>query len=385
MFVSSRIAEGNFYEAHQQLRVITARYLKANDHPSACDVLYNGALLLLRAGQGGSGGDLALMLLNDVYVKGEWACTEENKRRLIEILQAFPRGEPTRKRFVNEVVGWSSRFGDVERGDPEIHHEAGKIYAEGTYTRPYSRARRFLAQIPPEMQSYHPPFCVPRHNSHLSHHANTFDLCLEGEVYDAERHLVLGTKDSPPILASLHYTWYKLDQPHLAPIYASRSVLPYLVIGNLAAANAALGTFTSLLTASNPALLAMSQPLESSKSGLSLRIFPSIPLLNFLSLLLLAAQKGDASLFRQLAKYYAPHLKDTESLWTDALANIGEIWFGIRIPRQGGNPLFDMMGSMLFGGGGGGGQTAAGQKGTPKLTPAPAKKEIEKPPAMDLD
>ncbi|EXJ79675.1 hypothetical protein A1O3_07955 [Capronia epimyces CBS 606.96] len=326
-----KIAEGNFYEAHQQLRVITARYLKAGDYPSACDVLYNGALLLLRAGQGGSGGDLALMLLNDVYSKGEWACTDENKKRLIEILRAFPKGEPTRKRFITEAVSWSSRFGELERGDVEIHHEAGKVYAE------------------------------------------------EGEVYDAERHLVLGTRESAPILASLHYTWYRLDQPHLAPIYASRSVLPYLVVGDLRSANTALSTFTSHLTASNPALLAMSQPLESGKSGLSLRIFPSIPLLNFLSLLLIAAQKGDASLFRQLAKYYAPHLKDTEGLWSDALANIGEIWFGIKIPRQGGNPLFDMMGSMLFGGGG----PAAGAKGTPKLPPA--RKEIEKPPAMDLD
>lgn len=133
----------------------------------------------------------------------------------------------------------------------------------------------------------------------------------------------------------------------------------------------------------------MSQPLESAKSGLSLRIFPSIPLLNFLSLLLLAGQKADASLFRQLMKFYGPHLKDTESLWNECLANIGEIWFGIKIPRQGGNPLFDMMGSMLFGGGGQGG--AGGKGGTPRAgTPKPAsggppKKEIEKPPTMDLD
>lgn len=210
----------------------------------------------------------------------------------------------------------------------------------------------------------------------------------EGEVYDAERHLILGTSSSAPVLASLHYNWYTLDQPHLAGIYASRSVLPYLLVGNLASANAALSTFTSHLTTSNPHLLAMSQPIESSKSGLSLRIFPSIPLLNFLSLLLLAAQKGDAGLFRQLCKYYAPHLKDAETLWSDALSNIGEVWFGIRMPRQGGNPLFDMMGSMLFGGGGGG-QGGQGRGGTPRSnTPKPVtggKREIEKPPTMDLD
>jgi hypothetical protein len=206
---------------------------------------------------------------------------------------------------------------------------------------------------------------------------------IEGEAYDAERHLILGTAQSPAILATLHYTWYKTDAPHLAPIYASRSVLPYLVVGSLKSATTALSTFTSQLTSQNPHLLAMSQPLESAKSGLSLRIFPSIPLLNFLSLLVLAAQKGDAGLFRQLAKFYAPHLKDVEGLWTDALAQIGEIWFSIKIPRQGGNPLFDMMGSMLFGGGGGGGGGSGGNKGTTPRTGTP--KPIEKPPTMDLD
>lgn len=72
------------------------------------------------------------MLLNDVYIRGEWPCDDPNKKRLVEILQAFPKDEPTRKRFVSEAVSWSSRFGDIERGDPDIHHEAGKLYAEGT-------------------------------------------------------------------------------------------------------------------------------------------------------------------------------------------------------------------------------------------------------------
>lgn len=71
------------------------------------------------------------MLLNEVYVKGEWTCDDQNKKRLLEILQAFPKEEPTRKRFITEAVGWSGRFGEIERGDPDIHHEAGKLYAEG--------------------------------------------------------------------------------------------------------------------------------------------------------------------------------------------------------------------------------------------------------------
>src|SRR5437762_941596 len=169
----------------------------------------------------------------------------------------------------------------------------------------------------------------------------------EGEAYDAERHLLLGTPSSAPILAQLHYKWYTSDSPHLAALYASRSILPYLVLGNIPCANSAFSTFTSALTSANPTLF--TQSIESSKS--SIRVFPSLPLLNFLSLLLLAVQRGDSALFKQLGKHYAVHLKETEDVWAGTLGNIGEIWCGIKIARQGGIPLMDMMGSILVGGG----------------------------------
>ena len=83
------------------------------------------------------------------------------------------------------------------------------------------------------------------------------------------------------------------------------------------------------------------------------------------------------------------HLKETEDVWGEALANIGEIWFGIKIPRQGGNPLFDMMGSMLFGGGGAK-KPETPRSGTPKPGKAETPKKVEAaaaatPPTMDLD
>lgn len=205
-------------------------------------------------------------------------------------------------------------------------------------------------------------------------------LPIEGEAYDAERHLLLGIPSSAPILAQLHYRWYMSDSPHLAALYASRSVLPYLVLGNMSGASAALSTFTSALTSTNPALF--TQTIESSKS--SIRVFPSLPLLNFLALLLLAVQKGDSTLFKQLCKHYAVHLKDTEDIWAEALANVGEIWFGIKIPRQGGNPLMDMMGNMLFGGGAP--KPTTPRSGTPKPKAEPKKVEpAAPPPTMDLD
>ena len=73
-----RIAEGQFYEAHQQLRTISARHTKAQNWNDAIEILFNGSLSLLKAGQGGSGGDLGLLLV-DTMVKGEVSVTSESK------------------------------------------------------------------------------------------------------------------------------------------------------------------------------------------------------------------------------------------------------------------------------------------------------------------
>lgn len=51
--------------------------------------------------------------------------------RLIELLREFPSDEPTRKRYIQEIIGWSGKFGPQEHGDPDLHHAAGSVYAEG--------------------------------------------------------------------------------------------------------------------------------------------------------------------------------------------------------------------------------------------------------------
>jgi hypothetical protein len=133
----TRIAEGQFYEAHQQLRVISARYTKAQDWENATSILYTGALALLQAGQGGSGGDLCILLL-DVFNKAEVKPDAGSKGKLLGLLRAFPKDEPTKKKFVGEMVGWSAKYGEYPAGDPEIHHVAGSLYADGTPSPSYS-------------------------------------------------------------------------------------------------------------------------------------------------------------------------------------------------------------------------------------------------------
>lgn len=183
-------------------------------------------------------------------------------------------------------------------------------------------------------------------------------------------------------MANLEYDWYKEDEPHSAAIYAARAVFPFLLVGNIRSANKSYLLFTSRLTSSNKALGVQ----EVSSTSSDMRVYPSLPLLNFIGLLLLAIQRGTPDLFRQLAKHYAVHLKEL-GMWDEALAHIGEQYFGIKIPKQG-NPLFDMMGSMFFGGGGGSPKPGTPKPGTPKpgqQSKAAKKLDGPAPPTMDLD
>ena len=65
---------------------------------------------------------------------GSWANTRVcHAGKLLDVLRAFPKDEPTKKRFVNEMIAWSARAGEYPNGDPELHHVAGTLFAEGTY------------------------------------------------------------------------------------------------------------------------------------------------------------------------------------------------------------------------------------------------------------
>lgn len=144
----------------------------------------------------------------------------------------------------------------------------------------------------------------------------------------------------------MEYAWYKESDAHTAPLYAARAVLPYLLIGNVRAASTCYRLFTSALSTDFPGLGVQD---VAAASGADLRVFPSLPLLNFLGLLLLAAQRGAPDVYKGLVSKYAAQINEVGT-WGEALEMIAEMYFGIQKPRQS-NPLMDMM-SGMFGGGG---------------------------------
>jgi hypothetical protein len=101
--LQQRINEGQFYEAQQQTRVVAARYTKAANWTAAIDILYNVAQSLLKAGQGGSGGDLCVLLV-ETYKQAELKPDSASKGKLLTCLRLFDSEEPTRKKYIGEVI-----------------------------------------------------------------------------------------------------------------------------------------------------------------------------------------------------------------------------------------------------------------------------------------
>jgi hypothetical protein len=100
--LQQRISEGQFYEAQQQTRVVAARYTKSQTWEPAINIVYNVSQSLLKAGQGGSGGDLAVLLV-DIYKQAELAPDAASKGKLLTCLRLFDSEEPTRKKFIKEM------------------------------------------------------------------------------------------------------------------------------------------------------------------------------------------------------------------------------------------------------------------------------------------
>jgi hypothetical protein len=101
--LQQKIAEGQFYEAHQQTRVVAARYTKDGNWNAAVDILYHVAQSLLKAGQGGGGGDLCCLLVG-VYRQAELKPDSNSKAKLLACLRLFDGEEPTRKKYIGDMI-----------------------------------------------------------------------------------------------------------------------------------------------------------------------------------------------------------------------------------------------------------------------------------------
>ena len=183
------------------------------------------------------------------------------------------------RRITLTIDRWSIKTGECPLGDADLHQAIGELYTQG-WTLLLS-----IVKIGLGYPDTRPP---------------------EPNPYDAERHLVLGTSSAPEHLANLEYDWYTADEAHTAPFYISRAVLAYLLVGNLRDSARSMQIFLDRLVHDKSSIGIQDMKV----GGVQAKIISSMPLMNFLNLLLLAVPRGRAESFRQLRKHYSGHLRD---------------------------------------------------------------------------
>ncbi|CAN6627138.1 golgi to ER traffic protein 4 [Trichomonascus vanleenenianus] len=287
-----KIESKQFYEAHQAVRTIAARYIRQKAYNDAIEVLYTAAKQLLEAGQPGSGSDLLLYMIS-VYHTAETPVDNESRARVSQLVQMFDPQEPTLTKIAQETTLWSSKFGESKYGDPRLHHVFGQVFAKA------------------------------------------------GDVNETEKHLLLGTADSVKVLAGFEFEWFlENDDRTSAGQYIGRAVLGYLSTGNVSAAEGALGAFLEKFNADS----SCPDPTEVLNDG-AVFVYDSVPLLDFFQLLVLASRKGDKSLFIKLVTKYEPQIRQVQP-FGQGIEQVAQVIFGIQ-PRRQTNILQEMMGSLF--------------------------------------
>lgn len=161
---------------------------------------------------------------------------------------------------------------------------------------------------------------------------------LAARAVEAERHLLLGTREGAGLLAEVLGSWAAAGAGWAA--MAGRGVLGYLVLGNLRGAGQFYGAMEARAAGAGVGVEEVG----------GLAVAPGEAGLNFLGMLLRACEKGQVELWRLLKGHYAA-VVEAEG-WEGAVEAVGGVWFGV-VKRREANPLMDMMAGM-FGGGGGG-------------------------------
>lgn len=305
-----KIDSGEYYEAHQTLRTITNRYVKAKQFKEAIDLLYQGSTILSSKKEYGSSSDLIAYLIL-VYRESNVVCTneapqKEYKLRLIELVSLLPDSDTSLADLSKQSIGWSTASGDSTFGDASLHHTFGLKFLNAAQLDESSATEDERAQI----------FAF------------------------AELHLILGTYESLPPYVSFLHDWFvqskSRDSSLDAGVFLSRAVFNYAYLKNLKFVKEAIDQFLAKMTAENP---------EKTEDIL---FFDAHPLLNFVQLLAATlAKEGAGDKFLKLYSQYKPQLVVNDL--TAPVEYLGRFYFNLNLGKPQGeqNMLANLMGGLF--------------------------------------
>ncbi|PSN29474.1 Golgi to ER traffic protein 4 [Blattella germanica] len=130
--LESSVNAGNYYEAHQMYRTLYFRwvimYLGQKKYGELLELLYDGAILLLRHDQQTSGADLAILLV-DVLIKSDATTTEEQFNNLSRLFAMISADVPERETFLANALQWSIKGSqEYKSGHPHLHQSIAQIF-----------------------------------------------------------------------------------------------------------------------------------------------------------------------------------------------------------------------------------------------------------------
>ncbi|KAB5544179.1 hypothetical protein DKX38_012291 [Salix brachista] len=345
------INEGNYYGAQQMYKSISARYLSAQRHSEALDILHSGACLQLGNGQVilfqvwllilsdytmsrriwkknsdmvTCGSELAVIFV-ETLVKAKVSYDDDVLDRIRKIYKTFPQiplpqdlGEDDDMQQLNEALGaaktrveccmsflkaaikWSAEFGAHRNGSPEIH----AMLAEYLYS-----------ESPELMLNFHYAFKV----------ILIFGSLKCSDMTRVSYHFVRG--NNPKKFASSLVNFMGKCYPGEEDLAVARAVLMYLSMGNLRDANFLMDE--------------LKKHAQYEEHDL-----PQSDLIQFISYLLPTLQRDALPLFNKLRTNYMSCI-DREPAFNELLDEIAELFYGVqrRNPLQGMfGDIFKMMG-----------------------------------------
>lgn len=298
-----RIDNKDFYEAHQTLRTITNRYVKATQYPEAIDLLYQGLSILASNKEYASASDLILYLIQ-VYTEAGIQCSSDSavkdyKWKLIDLITLLPDSDPSLGDIAKHSMEWSTSSSGSKFGDSDLHHLFGVklINAIPDQNSPDDKYKLFTV---------------------------------------AELHLILGTHESLPVYVDYLYSWFEQNPESDAGEYLARAVINYAYLKNIKFAQSALERF-----------LAKYRTAHTSQQVEQFYTF-DLELLNFLQLLVATLSKTNSG-EKYLKLYHHYQAVLAAAGLAPLVEYLGRFYFNLKLgnPQGGGNMLANLMGGLF--------------------------------------
>ncbi|EMG47980.1 Uncharacterized protein G210_1531 [Candida maltosa Xu316] len=242
----SKIDNGSFYEAHQTLRTITNRYVKAKQYREAKDLLYQGATILSNNKEYASASDLISYLIQ-IYTEESIPITDKDaKLKLIDLISNLPNTDSSLIDLSKSSINWSKLSPECSKfGDSDLHHLFGskflKSLEEVDVSKNDERTKIFAV---------------------------------------AELHLVLGTFESVPLYVDYLIQCSQANSNVDPGVFLGRAIINYSYLKNIKFVKESQDIFLKQIS---------QQPDEILKDDF--KFYENYPLLNFLQLLVTTLEK----------------------------------------------------------------------------------------------